>query len=574
MAHKMSAVEYQALGREYYKLKQYDKAIETFTTGIEACPTASLYDYRAATNEKLENFNASVKDGREMIRLNKKDVKGYLRTASVLEKMEKPETALGIYKYGMKNVPVNDKNFKLLQLLHDKLTRTLSPPAALDPFTVLPSELAEMVFEYLSFRQKVNCMRVSKGWRDYLSKLPKLWLHLDLSGARKPVPRAFVNTVFKRSEYRMSRITIHRFEYMDVLRNLAIAAKHLTDMELISLPHKSSPALLEIVRAAKNLKRCIIHETITLKDVENILEARPLLEHVLFNALDPTTSRDFTGKWPVALSSLQSFTMHIGSVMSDERFDFTTFFSRTPSLRSFSLRGLTNAQRPLSTWPTDISLLPPLRSVSVNETGKIGIHLFPPTLQSLEISIVGPRDTLEVSELLQSNLPELTHLSLSGYANVTMGFLHTLLDLSSNMQNNPGAPLSRPTEQPAKPLVSLKLSINVEDDAGLAAILSCSKRVLTPALQHLTVPGMKCTDDDIEQLVAFKTGLKEIDLSCTQITGAAIVMLADKVPTLENIRVHDCRKISGREAIEYAARRGVRVDYRMNEHKGGRKIRM
>ena len=113
MARKLSPEEYQALGREYYKLKQYEKAIETFTNGIEAYPTASLYDYRAATYEKLENFNAAVKDGREMIRLNKKDGKGYLRTASVLEKMKKPETALGIYKYGMKNVPVDDKNFKV-----------------------------------------------------------------------------------------------------------------------------------------------------------------------------------------------------------------------------------------------------------------------------------------------------------------------------------------------------------------------------------------------------------------------------------------------------------------------------
>jgi F-box/TPR repeat protein Pof3 len=52
-----------------------------------------------------------------MIRLNKKDVKGYLRTANVLEKMEKPETAIGIYKYGMKNVPVSDKNFKVCDVI-------------------------------------------------------------------------------------------------------------------------------------------------------------------------------------------------------------------------------------------------------------------------------------------------------------------------------------------------------------------------------------------------------------------------------------------------------------------------
>jgi F-box/TPR repeat protein Pof3 len=113
MVSNMSPEEYQELGRRYYKLKQYDKAVESFTQGIETSPTAGLYDHRAATYEKLEDFNAAVKDGREMIKMNKKDIRGYLRTASLLEKMKKPETALGIYKYGMKNVPVNDKNFKV-----------------------------------------------------------------------------------------------------------------------------------------------------------------------------------------------------------------------------------------------------------------------------------------------------------------------------------------------------------------------------------------------------------------------------------------------------------------------------
>ncbi|RMZ67393.1 Tetratricopeptide-like helical [Pyrenophora seminiperda CCB06] len=552
MARKMSADEYQALGREYYKLKQYEKAIETFTIGIEACPTASLYDYRAATYEKLGNFNASVKDGREMIKFNKKDVKGYLRTASVLEKMNKPETALGIYRYGMKNVPVDDKNFKLLQQLHDKLTRTLSPPIALDPFTVLPSELAEMVFEYLSFRQKVNCMRVSKGWRDYLSKLPKLWLHLDLSGARKPVPRAFVNTVFKRSEYRMTGITVHRFEHMDVLRNLSTAAKHLTDLELISLPHKSSLTLVEIVRNAQSLKKCIIHPKISLDDVGNLLEARPTLEQVAFHQVKSSAHT----LWPLELTNLHSFTMHCaesGGDIGEHQFVISTFLSRTPSLRALSLNGIICWLYPyLTTWLDDISDFPPLIKLSLTLKGTCSIPLLPPTLQSLEMHITSLNRELDVAELLESSLPELTHLSLGGYENLTIDFLHTLLDLTSNETND---------------LVSVK------DGPGLAAVLSCSKRVLTPALQVLNVAGMKCNDDDIEQLVAFKTGLRDIDLSRTRITGASIIMLANKVPTLRSIRVHDCSGISGRDAIEYAERRGIRVSYQMQEQKGGRKIR-
>lgn len=118
MARQMSAEEYQELGRNFYKLKEYGKALETFTKGIENCskPTLNLYDYRAATYDKLERFSDAVKDGREMIRLNKTDVKGYLRTGSVLEKMGKEETALGIYKYGMKNISAKDKNFKVCAL--------------------------------------------------------------------------------------------------------------------------------------------------------------------------------------------------------------------------------------------------------------------------------------------------------------------------------------------------------------------------------------------------------------------------------------------------------------------------
>lgn len=113
MSRKMSADEHQELGKRYYKLKQYDKAVEAFTCGLDVAPSLSLFDNRAAAYDRMEDYNAAVKDGREMIRLNKKDVKGYLRTASILEKMEKSETALGIYKYGMKNVPASDKNFKV-----------------------------------------------------------------------------------------------------------------------------------------------------------------------------------------------------------------------------------------------------------------------------------------------------------------------------------------------------------------------------------------------------------------------------------------------------------------------------
>lgn len=115
MAHTMSPEEYQELGRRYYKQQQYDKAVEAFTRGIEATgePTVTQFDQRAASYEKLNDFNAALKDGREMIKRHSEHVKGYLRTASILQKVNKPEKAIDIYKYGMKHVPVDNKDFKV-----------------------------------------------------------------------------------------------------------------------------------------------------------------------------------------------------------------------------------------------------------------------------------------------------------------------------------------------------------------------------------------------------------------------------------------------------------------------------
>lgn len=109
----MRAEEYQELGRRYYKRQEYAKAIRKFTEGIAVEPSLSLYDHRAAAYDRLENYDAAIRDGRSMIKEDKKNVKGYLRTASVLENAGKSETALAIYKHGMKHVPVADKHFQV-----------------------------------------------------------------------------------------------------------------------------------------------------------------------------------------------------------------------------------------------------------------------------------------------------------------------------------------------------------------------------------------------------------------------------------------------------------------------------
>ncbi|KAI4685483.1 uncharacterized protein J4E84_006211 [Alternaria hordeiaustralica] len=573
MARRMSPEEYQAIGRSYYKLKQYEKALETFSKGIEVCPTADLYDHRAATYDKLGNLNAAVKDGREMIRLNKKDVKGYLRTASILEKLEKPETALGIYKYGMKNVPPSDKNFKLLQQLHDKSTRKLSPASAIDPFTVLPAELAEMVLDYCSFRHMVNCMRVSPGWRDYLSKLPKLWMHLDLSGARRPVPRSFVNTAFKRSEYRMTRVTIHRFEHMDVLKNLAKAAKDLTELELISLPHTMSATLIDIVKSAPNLKKFTIHPEITQDTAVQIMHARPVLKHVVFGAL---RSRGAATNWTTSFGNLRTLGMHWSSPVSTVNLRLHELLAQTPCLESLALSNVEHLDSRQG-WPRDEAQLPPLKSLALKRMDLLQFPLLPPTLQRLVIENDGGGLNLQQSLFLhQCCIPELTHLAISGFKGLEPETLGNLLDICFHESET----ATCSTRKPLQSLTLHGLIDDISDDmfgrgpsAQTESIFGFSPRVLTPALEHLDIATTLCNDDEIERLLMYPTGLKTIDLSHTHITGASIKMLADKLPKLTSIKANQCANINGRDAINYAERKGISVSCQMAEQKGGRRLR-
>lgn len=129
MARTLSPEDYLAIGKSYYKLKQYEKAITAFTDGIAAAvdagtlPSVSLYDYRAATYERIGDFTAAVKEGRLAIRTHKQNVTGYLRTASALQKMDKADTALDIYKYGMKNMPVDSEDFNVCTLQKERKTR-------------------------------------------------------------------------------------------------------------------------------------------------------------------------------------------------------------------------------------------------------------------------------------------------------------------------------------------------------------------------------------------------------------------------------------------------------------------
>lgn len=362
-----------------------------------------------------------------MIKTQKDDLKGYLRTGRILEQQEKLDTALKIYAYGLKNVPV--RHLQLLKAAHDKLNRKLSPPTAVDPMSQLPLELAEMVLSYLKFNELVNALRVSKHWKAILTSRPALWTNMDLfiSNDRQLAvrPRS-VKALIKYSQSKITRARLHRFSDRDGLRLLATTCKALEELHFGNTQF-GGDTLIETVMMSKALKTLNISRAIelTLDQVTQIMKYRPTLENVQVDYIKPPRQR---ADWKVDLPAFKSLhlTLYLPlgrlqepyleflnlSPLPRQTGPSNSFLERAPNLKSLHLEGWKSA----FAHDMDFSGFNSLETLSLQHTYVLRPPRLPSSLKSISMNdILSPIAHVQTWQF-HSPLPALERLHLDGQA--------------------------------------------------------------------------------------------------------------------------------------------------------------
>ncbi|KAJ9668473.1 hypothetical protein H2201_001521 [Coniosporium apollinis] len=562
MATTMTPSELQELGKRYYGFKEYQKALDAFTEGIEASdnPEVGLMDNRAATFEKLENLEAALLDGKRMIQLGKKDVRGYLRSGKVLQKMQKPDVALRIYEYGLRNVPASDKDYKLLQGMHNKLSRKISPPKAIDPWTVLPLELVGMVMGYFSFREMVNLLRVSRHWFKFLTTQQSLWTTLDLSHARRAVKPRFVRECIRRSNGKIRRAILNRLPGggSDTLMHLTTVCRHLQELEIWNGPEGGS--ILVPLTCAPRLKILKLDASVqlTLDQVAQVLRSRPSLQHAEFCSV---RAHDWIAPWKDDLPNLQALKL-VGADLQDvDTLCLGTLVKRMPNLEELSL---INWRQCTAFNVMNLGALP-LKSLDLSDTVHEHFCRIPTCLKKLAVSC--PLADLSILGHMLP-VPNVVELSVSKCGPYVERMLTGLLSNGNSEDGNIDVDIS--SHAPIKKLLLHELG---RHDQGTLRRMLQNPRFLQ--LEHLDLTEAPCVRDELAlSLPTFFPSLRRLSLTWTRITGVAVKGIVQQLKgRLQYLCVDYSLDITS-DAIDWARAQGVEVSNRRTTAESqGRKLR-
>ncbi|GAB1742659.1 hypothetical protein NU219Hw_g8372t1 [Hortaea werneckii] len=428
--------------------------------------------------------------------------------------MEKQSVALEIYAHGLKKVKHIGQGYELLRKVHGELTTQLAPPTSIDPLTVLPRELAELILGCLSFQQRIAVSRVSKQWSGFIRSSPNLWQHLDLSNPKRKVKTAFVSKAINTARQKLTSATLSSLHDFDkvlhaLLRHCPIEHLTLCDTGL------QSQNLVEALKKSKHLKSLRLDRG---------------------TEIGPTTLAQVI---QVCASTLETFQCTLA-----RNEEFVGIWTKCERLNTLKVKLTGDASRVRAgNAALNAPVAPGLGGALLPN-----LHEFTPNLQSLTIHDKKPRSQLH-SVLDLRNLGGLDRLDLE-------------LPIESAHQ------LMLPPR-----LVHLRFVSTINNaTANFFKDSNGSVRGLEQLLELGLRPSSVC-DDNITDVITEKLpSLHTVDLSGTDITGVGVKMLL-RNSNLKNLVVNDCRYL-GSDAVAWAREHGVKVAYKMSSSEaGGKKVR-
>ncbi|KAK1074819.1 hypothetical protein LTR74_000663 [Friedmanniomyces endolithicus] len=537
----------QREGRACYKRREYAKALEFFDNAIGRAPSVQLLDNRAACHDKLNDLPAALKDAKKAIQLQKEDPTGYLRAGKILVKMEKESVAFDIYSHGLKNVKHAGQGYELLRTAHVALMNRLSPPKSVDPFTVLPRELAEQILEYLTFQQRMNACLVSKQWKSFFRSVPSLWQHLDLSDARRKVRPAFISRAINVGRQRLTSATLHKLYDFD--KTLAALIRHcpLQDLTLLDTGVQSQN-LVDLLREAAQLRALRILEGTqigqrTLKQLVASLSTslETLVCYAPDNIMVDLETRPY--------HRLTTLKICVGRFAALDTF-FEAVATCMPHLRFFTAhQDLCQASH--TPVPLDLTALDKLECLDLRLRwrGCVDVML-PTTLRLLRLHVPHECVLTTSASITEVRLPRLAELLLDVPS--VAALLHAILGVED-------------TDAEAEELVSdihtLALSARYVGICEYTNDLTAAfQRRRLRQLKHLITPHESEIERFASMVAESLQALESIDVSGTKITGVEMKQLVG-MPRLKRITVKDCPHL-GRDAVQWARTQGVVVDDR------------
>ncbi|KAF9584082.1 hypothetical protein BGW38_007632 [Lunasporangiospora selenospora] len=157
------------LARKAFSAKEFDVSLSYLSRALMVVPSnINLLDSRAACYEKMGKLDEALSDAKSMIRLHPLQAKSYLRAGKILRLQHNYKGSTKIFVAGVERAEKQSQDYDKEALV-------------LDPMERLPFELIAMVFEYMTFEERIRCMAISKKWMRYLSSVRQFWQTIDLS---------------------------------------------------------------------------------------------------------------------------------------------------------------------------------------------------------------------------------------------------------------------------------------------------------------------------------------------------------------------------------------------------------